>query len=133
MADTKIVVKGIVKNQDKYLLIKKWYDDRISEPYQWEFIDGYIDMGESPDDAIVDLVNEKASLSIESKKILYTWSYQVGDTSYIGLAYLCETEDDMVIISEDLSGYHWVESDQFHEYIQNKMVLNDINRALRNN
>ena len=39
----RILVKGVVQYEDKYLVVRKWYDDRVSEPYQWEFIDGEID------------------------------------------------------------------------------------------
>ena len=35
-----IKLKGIVKKEDKFLILQKWYDDRITEPYQWEFVDG---------------------------------------------------------------------------------------------
>ena len=34
-----IIVKGIVRYEDKYLLVQRWYDDRIEDPYQWEFVD----------------------------------------------------------------------------------------------
>ena len=40
-----IKVKGIVKNNDKFLILRKWYDDRITEPYQWEFVDGDLEYG----------------------------------------------------------------------------------------
>ena len=32
-------VKGIIKQDDKYLLIKRWVDDRIPDPFLWEFVD----------------------------------------------------------------------------------------------
>ena len=44
----RIIVKGIVKSLDKYLIVEKWFDDRIQDPYQWGFIDGAINFGESP-------------------------------------------------------------------------------------
>ena len=37
----------------RYLTVEKWYDDNIVEPYQWEFIDGEAEFGESPDKAVV--------------------------------------------------------------------------------
>lgn len=133
MKETKIIVKGIIKNQDKYLLVKKWYDDRIAEPYQWEFIDGYVEIGGSPDDEVEQLVHEKTFLDIVNKKILYTWTYQVGDIEYIGLAYLCETETDIVILSEDLLDSCWVEPEEFENYIANKCILEDVLKALKCN
>lgn len=131
MKKTRIIVKGIVKYNDKYMIVKKWYDDRINEPYQWEFIDGYVDMGDSPDDMVVQLIQDQTMLNVKDKKILYTWTYQVGDTGYVGLAYLCDTESDIVILSEEFSEYLWIELDEFEKYITNKNLLNDVLKSLR--
>ena len=40
MSKFRVLVKGIVQYQDSYLAVERWYDDRIFDPYQWEFIDG---------------------------------------------------------------------------------------------
>lgn len=40
MGKFRILIKGIVRHDGKYLAVERWYDDRIFEPYQWEFIDG---------------------------------------------------------------------------------------------
>ncbi len=130
MKDTKIVVKGIIRRGDEYLLVKKWYDDRIDEPYQWEFIDGYAEIGDSPDDAVNQIVSDKTYLLVQNKRILYTWSYQVGDTGYVGLAYLCEVDSDIVILSEELQEYRWVKLGEFPDYITNHAILRDVQRVL---
>ncbi len=126
MTETKIIVKGIVEYQGNYLIVEKWYDDRINEPYQWEFIDGIVDVGDVPNSTVCELVHEKTALEVEVKNLLYTWSYSVGSTAYLGLAYLCETNSDMVILSEELNGYKWVEYNQFDKYITNLDILKDI-------
>lgn len=130
MKDTKIVVKGIIRRGDEYLLVKKWYDDRIDEPYQWEFIDGYAEIGDSPDDAVNQIVSDKTYLLVQNKRILYTWSYKVGDTGYVGLAYLCEVDSDIVILSEELQEYRWVKLGEFPDYITNHAILRDVQRVL---
>ncbi len=130
MKGTRIIVKGIVKHGDEYLLVKKWYDDRIEEPYQWEFVDGYADIGESPDDVVVQLVSDKTYLLVQNKRILYTWSYQVGSTGYVGLAYLCEVDSDIVILSEELQDFKWVKFEEFPDYITNHDILRDVQRVL---
>ena len=45
----RILVKGIVQCHGKYLVVEKWYDDRIFDPYQWEFLDGVMEFGENPE------------------------------------------------------------------------------------
>ena len=44
MQRVNVKVKGIVRCDDRILIIKHWYDDRIEDPYQWEFIDGNVDL-----------------------------------------------------------------------------------------
>ncbi len=133
MKDTRIIVKGIIKYGDEYLIVKKWYDDRITDPYQWEFIDGYAAIGESPDEVVAQLVSDKTMLTIKEQKILYTWTYQVGDTGYVGLAYLCEVESDIVILPEELQDHKWIKLEEFRDYIENPAILNDVLRALNKN
>ena len=48
----RILVKGIVQCNGKYLVVEKWYDDRIFEPYQWEFLDGVLEFSETPEKAV---------------------------------------------------------------------------------
>ena len=129
MEQYKIEVKGIVKLNDKYLIIKKWYDDRIVDPYQWEFIDGKVLFGEEPDTAVLRLINENTGLFVSVNKILYTWNYMLGDVCNLGIAYLCEAQDDEVTLSEELHDYEWITKDQFAEYISNNRMLDDINKA----
>lgn len=130
MKDTKIVVKGIIKCGDEYLLVKKWYDDCITEPYEWEFVDAKIEVGESPDNAVDQLVSDATFLMVAEKKILYTWIYNAGETSYIGLAYLCEVESDVVILNEELQEYRWVKKEEFADYITNEDILRDIQKYI---
>ena len=76
----RILVKGIVKKDDRYLIVEKWYDDNIMDPYQWEFLDGEAEFGESPDVAVVRMIQEQTGLTAEIDRILYTWTFMVGST-----------------------------------------------------
>ena len=125
----KILVKGIVQNDNKYLIVEKWYDDRILDPYQWEFVDGVAEFGESPDREVLRLIKEKTGLQASINRILYTWGFMTGDTYNLGIAYLCMTADEDVILSEDLNGSLWITRDEFVEYIKNQLVLQDIEKA----
>lgn len=129
MGQYRILVKGIVHYMDKYLVIEKWYDDNIAEPYQWEFIDGVADFGESPDQAVLRCIKEKTHIDAEIARPLYTYGVMTGDIYNLGIAYLCIAADDEVIISEDLHASKWIEREQFEDYISNKHVLSDLMRA----
>ena len=94
MHDMFVRVKGIVKKDDKYLVLKRWMDDRIPDPYVWEFIDGELVKGESPDEAVLRLVDEALGVTADIDRIVYTWSNMLGDTQCIGIAYLLKVEAD---------------------------------------
>ena len=125
----RILVKGIVQKDDKFLAVEKWYDDNIIDPYQWEFVDGDLEYGAGPDLYVEQLINEATGLDARIDSIPYTWSYSLGDMQIVGIAYLCHAESDMVILSEAVSDFKWVTASELSEYIENKGVLNDLKNA----
>lgn len=124
----RIMVKGLVQNMDKYLIVERWYDDNIVNPYQWEFVDGSVDFGESPDDAVIRTIKEQTGVDADIDHILYTWTYMVGTVCHVGIAYLCLTgaETDSVELCDELHDYKWITQDEFEQFIDNKRVLNDL-------
>lgn len=127
----RILVKGIVKRDDRYLIVEKWYDDNIIEPYQWEFVDGEAEFGESPDAAVVRVVQEQTGLITVMDHVLYTWTFMIGSECNLGLAYLCLTDmdEDGVQLSEDLRDAKWISPSDFEEWINNSRMLEDLERA----
>lgn len=123
-----ILTKGIVKSGDKYLVVEKWYDDRIADPYEWEFITSSIEFGEDPDTEVIRLINEQTGLLAVIDKILYTWTFKTGDVFNIGISYLCITDMQEVILSEELNNYAWISRDEFSEYI-GEHILKDIDKS----
>lgn len=127
----RILVKGIVQRDNKYLAVEKWYDDNIMEPYQWKFIDGEAEFGESPDKAVVRTIQEQTGLITEVDRVLYTWTFMIGSECNLGLAYLCLTEqnEDEVVLSEELNDAKWIDYMDFEKYIHNKRMLEDLEKA----
>lgn len=130
MKQFQIKLKGIVVFDDTYLLLKRWYDDCIAQPFQWMFVDGSLDFGEKPEQAVERLVREQAGLDTVAEKLLYTWTYVVGDVQYIGIAYLCRAFSNEVQMAEEFEEYRFVEREALSELITNQMVLADIEREL---
>ena len=124
-----IKIKGIVKYKDKFLVVKKWYDDRITDPFQWEFIDAELEYGINPESCVLQIISKETELVGEIKDISYIWSYELGDNQYIGIAFLCEVNNDLVILSEDLSEYAWVTAKELPEYITNPDIIEDLKRT----
>ena len=129
MEKYRILVKGIVQREDRFLIVEKWYDDRIFDPYQWEFVDGLLEFGEVPDKAVIRVIQEKTGLTAEIDEILYTWGFTAGEVCTLGIAYRLVTQQDNVILSEDLRNYKWVTKEELPEIITNEAVLEDIDKA----
>ena len=128
----RILVKGIVQKDNKFLIVEKWYDDNIVDPYQWEFIDGEAEFGESPDAAVVRIIQEQTGLTSVVDRILYTWTFMIGSECNLGLSYLCLTDmdEDTVVLSEDLNNAKWIEADEIEDYINNKRMIEDLKNAI---
>lgn len=124
----RILVKGVVQYEDKYLVVRKWFDDRVLEPYQWVFLDGVIEFGEEPEKAVLRCIFEQTGLSATVDRILYTWSFMTGDIFNIGISYLCRVAFDEVILAEELDDYNWIMKVEMENYIDSK-VLQDIEQA----
>ena len=129
MGNTYVRVKGIIKKDDKYLVIKRWVDDKIPEPFVWEFIDTEVNHGETPDDAVLRAIHELLSIDGKIEKIEYTWSNLLADTHCIGIAYICsilEEEEHNIVLPEEFGEYKWVTREQIDAYVDNQFVLQDL-------
>ena len=104
-------------------------DDRIPDPFVWEFIDAEVKHGEAPDDTMRRAIRELLSVEGTIDRIVYTWSNMLGDTHCVGIAYLCsikEEDEDNIVLPEDYGEWIWVSRDEFSYYIENQYVLKDL-------
>jgi len=124
----RILVKGVVQYEDKFLTVCRWYDDRVSEPYQWGFIDGVIEFGEEPQKAVLRVISEQTGLSATIDRILYTWSFMTGDIFNIGISYLCRVTFDDIVLSEDLVDSRWLYKEGLQGTIDIR-ILEDLEEA----
>ena len=132
MHDLFIRVKGIIKQGDKYLVLKHWMDDRIVDPFVWEFVDCELEKGETPDQAVLRGVHEAVGVDAEIVRPLYTWAQMIGDIQCVGIAYLCRfaMDEGSLMLSEEYSGFEWITEEELPIYIDNPNVLNDIKKAI---
>lgn len=130
MSNMAIKIKGIVECQGKYLLVQKWYDDNIVNPYKWEFVDSMLTPGDRPEDAVVENIEVQTGLSTKIANIPYTWTYTIGDTAYVGIAFICKSEEDIVILSDEYSNSIWVEPEKLYLYIEDTEMLKDLNKYM---
>lgn len=129
MKDTFLRVKGIIKKDGRYLLLKRWVDDHIPDPFVWEFIDAEVNHGEAPDDTVLRAINELLSVEGRIEKIEYTWSSMLGDTHCVGIAYICsisEADEANIVLPEEFGEWIWVTREEIPQYIENQYVLHDL-------
>ncbi len=128
MANIYVRVRGIVKKDDKYLLIKHWVDDRIPDPFLWEFVEGEANFGEAPKDAVLRWMNELLGVNGSIERVLYTWSKVTGDSQCVGITFLCslDDEEENITLTEEYGEWQWVAREDFEEYISNQYVLEDL-------
>ncbi|MDF2844399.1 MAG: hydrolase [Herbinix sp.] len=124
----RILVKGVVQYEEKFLTVCKWFDDRVSEPYQWGFIDGAIEFGEEPEKAVLRLITEQTGLPATLDRILYTWSFMTGDVFNIGISFLCRVTFDEVVLSEELVDSRWLYKEELEGTIDRR-ILDDLEEA----
>lgn len=124
-------VKGIIKKEDRYLVLKRWMDDRIPDPFVWEFVDGEVAFSEAPDDAMHRCISEMLGVDGRIERIAYTWSQMLGDTQCIGIAYICclDEVDENISLPEEFGGFEWITEQEIPYYIENSYVLKDLEKA----
>ena len=130
MSRLEVKLKGIVEHDGKYLLVQKWYDDNIVNPYKWEFVDNLLIHGLKPDEFVIENIEVNTGLGAVVEKLAYTWTYKIGDTHYLGLAFLCHSDDDIIILSDDYSNSIWVEPEKLQYYIEDMTMLEDLHKHL---
>lgn len=129
MGKFRILVKGIVRHKDNYLVVERWYDDRIFEPYQWEFVDGEMEFGETPEKAVERVVEQMTGIPVQVDKPLYTWGFTAGEICTAGVAFVCDAQTDEVVLCEELHDSRWIPRDELADVVTNKAVLSDIEKA----
>lgn len=125
----RILIKGIVRSHEKFLVVEKWYDDRIFDPYQWEFINGVMGFAETPEKAVQRIVEEKTGVSVLVDRPLYTWGFTAGEVCSVGIAFECSAQTETVVLAEDLNNYKWVSREELNSVITNKAEREDIEKV----
>ena len=111
----KDIVSGIVTNGGEYLVLKRSLD--ACSPGEWEFVSGFIEKKESPEQAVLREVREETGLA---GKILRSYRpiviFGTNDT-YLFRPYLIEVMSRDVLLSEEHIEMKWVGKDCLRGYM----------------
>lgn len=101
--DSKTAVVAILVYNGKVLFLK-----RTSPPLNWCPPCGRAKMGENLEEALIREVREETGLTIEIIKFVYQWKGLHDGEKIKSFTFVCSTNSDMVVLSDEHSDYAWV-------------------------
>lgn len=128
--ETKIVVTGILKDKDLFLVVRRSKEDDLY-PGCWEFPSGHIEFGETISDALKRELKEEIGFSDFDNPIITNYTDEIKEKSgktihNIELDFIIEVnkENINITLSKEHIEYAWVskESELLDEYIKAKLV-----------
>ncbi len=125
MMEKRIVVTGILKSNDEYLIVQRSANDDLY-PGAWEFPGGHLEEGEAIKDGLKRELFEEIGFNEEFEPIIMHYSDEVTGNYNLELDFLINVDKDKINIklsSEHLS-YKWVSKDSelLDDYIKDKLT-----------
>ncbi len=114
---TYFVVTGVVKNRDKFLILKKAPDDR-NYPNKWSFCSGFVKEFESGEDTCLREIKEETGLDaniVKNGGIIEVIDEEKGK-KWVVAVYLCEADKEEVKLCHENVEFKWVSLDEFKDY-----------------
>lgn len=116
--ECKIIATGILKHEDKYLVVKRSDDDNFL-PGSWEFPGGNLEIGETILEGLKRELNEEIGFNITNEDVkLIGYSDEIKNNNnsivhVIEFDFLvdCLNEDINILLSNEHSEYRWVTKD----------------------
>lgn len=121
-----ITVKGIVIFQNKILILKRVRPSSDGLGY-WELPGGGLEYGETPDEALIRELKEETNLDISIIKPAYTFTAIREDYQTIGIGYLCISDNNQVVVSNEHTDYLFVNKKEAKELLNKKIYIDVIN------
>ena len=129
MPKTIIVVNALIKNKDKFLVIKRKASSKI-HPGLWMFPGGKVEEEEDIISALKREVKEETNLDITILKKLSDFEYPRPDGNItLGQCFLASADSTKVKINEELEDYTWITKEDFKNYSHLPELDNEINKA----
>lgn len=108
-----LIVKTVILNRKlgKILLVQRSDSDETG-PGEWEQVGGNMEKGETPEEAIQREVFEETGIAnIKVVSQLYD-TYINNENPYLILVFLCETETEEILLSEEHQNFIWADKQE---------------------
>ena len=114
---TFFVVTGIVKNKNKFLILKKSPDD-YNYPDKWSFCSGFVKEFEAGEDTVIREIKEETGLDA---KIIKTCGIvesidDIKKKKWVVAVYLCEVNSQDVRLCHENVDFRWISPDEMDKY-----------------
>lgn len=113
MSEFGVATKAIVFNNklNKYLVLMKSDAEDIN-PNTFDIPGGRINFGEKLEDAVIREVKEETTLDVVAQQVSNAWTFVKEDKDFqlTGIDYLCTTEQEIIKLSDEHSGFEWREA-----------------------
>ena len=120
---TVVVVKGVIVNEGKVLIVKRADDDEIGGG-TWECVGGKIDFGENLETALVREITEEVGLTVTIHNILFATTFKTAPTRQVViLTYLCRSKDKNIVLSREHTDYQWSTKEQLKSLLVPEIVI----------
>ena len=106
---TYFVVTGVVKNGNKFLILKKSPKD-YNYPSRWSFCSGYVKEFESAEDGVLREIKEETGLTakIMKKGKLFQKDDNKSGKSWVIMVFLCEAKSKGVKLDHENVKFEWI-------------------------
>ena len=123
--ETQIVVTGILKDNDLYLVVKRDDNDDLF-PGAWEFPGGHLESNETIFEGLKRELKEEIGYDLVDKPIITNYSDNIKNNKHkIELDFIINVNksDINITLSNEHSSYDWVtkDSDLLDEFIKSKL------------
>lgn len=114
---THFVVTGVVKNKNKFLILKKAPDDR-NYPNKWSFCSGFIKEFEPAEDSCLREIKEETNLDAKITKTgkIIEVVDEKNNKRWVIAVYLCEADKTDVELCNENVDFKWVRREELENY-----------------
>lgn len=107
-----VVVKGVIFNEGKVLIVKRANDDEIGGG-TWECVGGKIEFGEDLETALEREIKEEVGLHVTVERTLFATTFKTDPArQVIIITYLCRSENNNIKLSKEHIAYLWSTKEQ---------------------
>jgi ADP-ribose pyrophosphatase YjhB (NUDIX family) len=126
---TYFAVTGVVRNEDKILILRKALDDR-NYPGKWSFCSGFVREFESAEENVLREIKEETGLKakILKKGKLVEAVDKKNKKIWIVVPFLCEVSSRKVKLCHENIEFRWIKPEEFRKYKAVPSLEKDLKR-----